>query len=330
MKIHLYLFIVMGVLLVGCRGSAPVETTVLRGSIAGYSILFEGLSGVPKVEEHGVMVGMIDGDDVTVAVIGNNTFTEDTLFQYGSVTKIITANVLGQLAVEGLVDLHGPLNDHLPASFQSAQWEKITIMQLASHVGGVPRMPPGLNGAPDNVRDFDRDALAASMSSTFVNNNGDLALYSNYGYVILGLVIEEATGMSYAEVVQARIFDPLGMETASMHGWASDDVAPALNANGNPTEIIDFDAAAAGGALRGSVADMLAFLEASIHACDGTDIVAQGACLAQDSTLRPSDKPTASWGLGWQFLTTARLAMGGKFKGDRRLLLYQLRKKKPL
>lgn len=313
-RIYLCLSIVLSFLVASCQGNQPVETTVLRGSIDKYPFLFENLSKVPKGEEHGVMVGMIDGDDVTIAVVGNNTFTEDTLFQYGSVTKIITANVIGQLAVEGLIDLHGPLNNHLPESFQSPKWEKTTILELASHVGGIPNMPPGISESAEDARTFDHDALTSAMATTSVNNTR-MATYSNYGFIILGLVIEEATGLSYAEAVQERVFDPMGMETASIHGWRGEDVAPPLTVNGNPTVVVDFDAAASAGALRGSVSDLLQFLDASIHACKGADIVAQGACLSQNSDLKPSDKTFASWGLGWQFFTDNSFGHGGIIQG---------------
>ena len=268
MKNRIYLWLVTCFLVIGCQGNHPVETTVLQGSIDAYSFLFEHLSRSHIAEDHGIMVGMIDGDDISIAVIGNNTFTEDTLFQYGSVTKVITAHVIAQLAVEGLIDLDAPLNNYLPDAFQSSQWEKTTIIELASHTGGVPRMPGGASESPKFALNFDRNALASAMGSTIVNP-GELVSYSNYGYIILGLVIEEITGLSYAEAVQERVFDPMGMETASIHGWRGNDVAPPLNGNGNPSVVVDFDQAASAGALRGSVTDLLGFLEASMHACKG-------------------------------------------------------------
>ena len=315
-KIYFFLCIVLSFMLISCQGNQSAEITVLRGSIDKYSILFENLSRVPTVEEHGVMIGLIDGDDVTIAVIGNPTFTEDTLFEYGSITKVITANVIGQLAVEGLVDLHGPLNDHLPDSFQSSKWENTTVLELASHVAGIPENPPGTSRSAEMARTFDRDALAVAMASIHVSGSRELAIYNCcFSYIILGLVIEEATGLSYAEAVQERIFDPMGMETASIHGWRGDDIAPPLNIYGNPSWFTDFDQAAPAGALRGSVSDILAFLDAAIHACQGDDIVAQGTCLPQNSDLRPSDKTTTSWGLGWQFFKDDTFGHGGLTDG---------------
>ena len=310
-RIYLYLCIVLSFLLVGCQEDQPVETTVLRGSIDNYEFLFEHLSRAHTVEEHGLMVGMIDGDDVSIAVIGNNTFTEDTLFQYGSVTKVITAQIIAQLAVEGLIDLNAPLNNYLPESFQSEQWEKVTVIELASHTGGIPRMPSGASESAQFALNFDRDALESAMGSTVVTGS-QMVSYSNYGFIILGLVIEEATGLTYAEAVQERIFDPLGMETASIHGWRGDDVAPPLNVNGKPSAVIDFAQAASAGALRGSVLDLLKFLDASLHACTGNDVVAEGACLSQNIDLKPS---LSSWGLGWQFMGEEIFGHGGQIDG---------------
>jgi len=136
------------------------------------------------------------------------------------------------------------------------------------------------------------------MARTRLDAAGARWRYSNYGYAVLGMVVERATGERYADLVTRRVLTPTGMHDATLDGWSSVDVAPPLTRRGRRARNWSFDAFAPAGALRGSIRDGLRFLRASMYPCDGIDPVARAGCIAQEPTGR-SPAPGSVMGLGW-------------------------------
>ena len=152
----------------------------------------------------------------------------DALFRVASVSKPITSAAIMKLVEEGKLTLHdrvAPLIAHLtPAQGATVdpRWEQITIRQLLNHTGGWDRDKP--NGGFDPM---DRPALAAAAvnapapasAETIIRymkgmpldfNPGERWVYSNFGYAILGRVIERLSGMPYEAYVRARVLQPVG------------------------------------------------------------------------------------------------------------------------
>jgi CubicO group peptidase (beta-lactamase class C family) len=152
----------------------------------------------------------------------------DALFRIASVSKPITAAAIMTLVEEGKLELDdrvGPFIAHLtpaPGATVDPRWEQITIRHLLNHSGGWDRTRP--DGGFDPI---DRPAIAAAAvnapapasSETLVRymkgmpldfNPGEKFAYSNFGYIILGRVIERVSGMRYEEYVRARVLQPVG------------------------------------------------------------------------------------------------------------------------
>ncbi len=152
----------------------------------------------------------------------------DALFRIASVSKPITAVAIMKLVEEGklrLDDRVAPFIAHLtpaPGATVDPRWEQITIRHLLNHTGGWDREKP--NGGFDPV---DRPSIAAAAvgapapasAETLIRymkgmpldfNPGEKWAYSNFGYIILGRVIERLSGMPYAEYVRARVLQPVG------------------------------------------------------------------------------------------------------------------------
>ncbi len=152
----------------------------------------------------------------------------DALFRIASVSKPITAVAIMKLVEEGklkLDDRVAPFIAHLtPAQGATVdpRWEQITIRHLLNHTGGWDRAKP--NGGFDPM---DRPAIAAAAvnapapasAETIIRymkgmpldfNPGEKYVYSNFGYAILGRVIERLSGMPYEEYVRARVLQPVG------------------------------------------------------------------------------------------------------------------------
>jgi CubicO group peptidase (beta-lactamase class C family) len=131
--------------------------------------------------------------------------TEDHIFEFGSIGKSFTAIVCLQLVEEGVLDLHAPVVDYLPWFFIPSRYEPITIHHLLTHTAGIVN---GSDFSPDPR--YEVWALRESEASA----PGVKARYSNAGYKLLGLLLENVTGKTYAQLVTERIFTPLGMTGA--------------------------------------------------------------------------------------------------------------------
>jgi CubicO group peptidase (beta-lactamase class C family) len=139
----------------------------------------------------------------------------DTKFRLGSITKQFTATVVLELVEERKLTLQTTLADALPY-YRKDTGGRITIHQLLNHTSGIP----SYTGLPGFFKDVSRDAYGVKE---FVSKycSGDLEFepgskfaYNNSGYFLLGAVIEQVTGRTYAQVVKERIFDPLGMRSS--------------------------------------------------------------------------------------------------------------------
>jgi len=137
----------------------------------------------------------------------------DTKFRLASVTKQFTAMLILQLSENGKLKLDGKISDYLP-DYPKANGSRITIYQLLTHTSGVPNY----TSLPDF---FQRHARNPYSPKDFLPVFSELPLefepgtaykYSNSGYFILGVIIEQLTGMSYAKALQEYIFKPLHME----------------------------------------------------------------------------------------------------------------------
>ncbi|HEX6367520.1 MAG TPA: serine hydrolase domain-containing protein [Longimicrobium sp.] len=152
----------------------------------------------------------------------------DALFRIASMSKPLTAAAIMKLVEEGKLELDdrvAPFIAHLtpaPGATVDPRWEQITIRHLLNHAGGWDRTRP--NGGFDPI---DRPAIAAAAvnapapasAETLVRymkgmpldfNPGEKFAYSNFGYIILGRVIERVSGMPYEEYVRARVLQPVG------------------------------------------------------------------------------------------------------------------------
>ncbi|MEU3555120.1 serine hydrolase domain-containing protein [Streptomyces fragilis] len=136
-------------------------------------------------------------------------------FRAGSTSKIVTASMVLQLAAEGRVDLDRPVQRYLPGLFPPA-FAPMTVRQLLNHTSGLK---PGASFG-DTTEEmwehrFDtltpQEVVAGSIAAGPGTTPGTVQRYSNIHYVVLGLMIEEVTGDTFAHQARVRVFRPLGM-----------------------------------------------------------------------------------------------------------------------
>lgn len=142
--------------------------------------------------------------------------TLDTPMFLASAGKMFTGVSVLQLADAGKIDLDAPLGTYL-TDYPNAEMAKVTIRQLLQHRGGAGDTGILARNESDNrarVRTID-DIIALNGDRAPNFAPGTQAEYSNYGFILLGAVIERVSGQSYYDYVADYVFAPAGMTGAS-------------------------------------------------------------------------------------------------------------------
>jgi CubicO group peptidase (beta-lactamase class C family) len=141
--------------------------------------------------------------------------TPATSYLWFSMTKIVTATAVMRLAEGGKLDLDAPADEYFRGLKVVSQPTPVTVRHLLSHSSGLANPLPIRWVRPANTPTSDQLAfvkrlLGKHRKLKFVP--GEKASYSNLGYLVLGQVISEITGIGYEEYVREEILAPLGMD----------------------------------------------------------------------------------------------------------------------
>lgn len=180
----------------------------------------------------GIAVGVVRGDSLVYAQgfgvadrDSEEPVTAETMFQIGSTTKSFTATMLAHLIEQGRISLDDPLSEHLPPEVAAPSAENgdvIRIRHLASHTSGLPRQPPTLRRLHGDypVLAFTHFELYQSIDESeleYVPGSG--FSYSNFGYSVLGHVLERVSGLPYETLLSDELFGPLEMSSSTVTIW---------------------------------------------------------------------------------------------------------------
>lgn len=295
---------------------APAQTTTPSSSAAPSDaeirrILAERID-VQK-QGVGIVVGVIDSHGRRVVAYGalengdKRPLDGDTIFEIGSITKVFTAILAADMAQRGEVKLDDPVQKYLPPTVKIPErgGEQITLIDLATHTSGLPRMPENFR-PKDPSRpyvDYTVDALYSFLSSYELRRDiGIKYVYSNLGFGLLGLGLAHRAGMDYEKLVVTRICDPLGMKSTRI---TLSEPSKRRFAAGHSSDLVtvpewDIPSLAGAGALRSSANDLLTFLAAIMGYTDNPLAAAQNTTL---SIRRPTGQPFMETGLGWDIDT---------------------------
>jgi len=138
--------------------------------------------------------------------------TLDTKFRIASASKPFTAMLILKLMDEGKLTLDGKLTDYLP-EFPGEKGDAITVHQLLTHTSGVMG-EPRLSDLEDIERlYYTRERLFQYIcEKELVYPPGNGREYSNFGYFLLGMIIEKVSGKPYGQLLQEKICGPAGMK----------------------------------------------------------------------------------------------------------------------
>ncbi len=138
----------------------------------------------------------------------------DMVFRLGSITKQFTAIAILMLAEEGKLALQDPIEKHLPG--YPTQGHVITIEHLLTHTSGIQSytdMPGWMTSRIQNPMSVE-ELVDGFKKEPMQFAPGTRWAYNNSGYVLLGAIVEKASGSTYEAFVRERIFRPLGMASS--------------------------------------------------------------------------------------------------------------------
>jgi D-alanyl-D-alanine carboxypeptidase len=150
----------------------------------------------------------------------NSAATPKTVYELGSVGKQFTAAAVMILVEEGKLSLDDKLTKYFPNA--PREWDRVTIRHLLTHTSGIQNHV----AVPGYIKIFKTDI---TFETTPARNEilkeffqlpmefepGETWAYDNTGYYLLGFIIEKASGQSYYQFLQERVFQPLGMKATT-------------------------------------------------------------------------------------------------------------------
>jgi serine-type D-Ala-D-Ala carboxypeptidase/endopeptidase len=138
-----------------------------------------------------------------------------SVLEAGSITKGVTALLLADLVISGVVALDDPVSEYLPLP----DLENVTLEHLATHRSGQPRMPRSWkNLLGESYKNWNLERLLGSIRPSMPTEQ---PRYSNLGFSLLGQALAAACGVEYEELVRDRILRRLGMEASGFDSPAS-------------------------------------------------------------------------------------------------------------
>jgi CubicO group peptidase (beta-lactamase class C family) len=179
---------------------AELEKSTSAGRFSGAVLLAR--SGKPVFEQ---TYGLADREH-------NVPNRLDTRFHIGSMNKMFTATAVLQLAQAGKINVNDPIGKYLTDYPNKDVATKVTVHHLLTHTGGTG----DIFGPQFDQHRFDlkqlRDYVALYGQRGPEFEPGSKHVYSNYGFLLLGVLIERVSGQSYYDYVRQHVFIPAGMK----------------------------------------------------------------------------------------------------------------------
>jgi CubicO group peptidase (beta-lactamase class C family) len=226
---------------------------------------------------------------------------DSSVVRIGSISKPFVATAVMQLVEQGKLDLHTDINQYLTAfQLESTFPEPVTLAHLLTHTGGFLDPPYVTYFDPQEVQPLE-PFLAANMPSP-TYPPGEVFNYSNYGYALAALIVEEVSGTPFDRYVEQNIFTPLKMAHSSYL------LSPPLLENmvtgywyrdgKQIPQLIDYDDDYPGGSIVSTAEDMSHFILANLG-----DGCYQGRCILKAATLAEMHQRQAETPLEGQNVT---------------------------
>lgn len=264
----------------------------------------------------GIVVGVIDPQGRRIIHYGSFDATHsrqvngDTLFEIGSITKVFTALALMNMAERGDLNLNDPISQFLPKAVKSPtrNGQEISLLNLATHTSGLPRLPANLTPADltNPYADYTIKQLYSFLSTYRLPRDiGSQYEYSNLGVGLLGHLLSLKAGVDYETLVVNQIAQPLQMHDTRIHLTSEQKLrlATGHNALGKPVPYWDLPTLAGAGALRSTANDLLQFLAANLQLSSSSVPAPLTAAMQKIQVVqKQTDTPGMAIAIGWHVL----------------------------
>ena len=242
---------------------------------------------------------------------GTTVVTGDARWHIGSISKTFTAALVMRSVERGVLDLNAPLEIYLPAyrDEMHSDWKSLTLEALLSHTSGLPaNASRSLTSRTYSDKPYEgrRNVLSEMWDKPLQAKTGRF-VYSNIGYVLAGIVIEEVTNKSWEELIVSEIARPFALTSLgfgapqeqdaprghqSFFGFRS-PVSPDDEMSDNPRWM------GPAGNLHLNMRDLARWGQLHLRACKGeaADFLAQSSCQRLQSPI------AEDYGLGWVLQT---------------------------
>jgi CubicO group peptidase (beta-lactamase class C family) len=244
----------------------------------------------------------------------------NTNYRLASVTKQFTAAAVLLLVEDGRVQLAEPVRRWLPEL--PATLDVVTVRHLLTHTSGVidyEDVTPASMTA--QLHDADVLEMLASQPKTYFAPGAGYR-YSNSGYALLALIVERASGKSFATFLAERIFRPLGMTATVAHEDGVSTVAhraygySATEQGWTRTDQSQTSAVLGDGGVYSSIED-LARWDAALY---DSRLLSRESLRLAFTPATPTDDPTIEYGFGWR-ITGETLWHSGETIGFRNVIV---------
>lgn len=276
---------------------------------------------IDKRQAKGIVVGLVEPDGTRRVLVfgeageGARPLAASSVFEIGSITKTFTGTVLADMVRRGQVKLDDPVGKYLPRGVRvpSFNGRQITLIDLATHMSGLPRLPTGYV-PPDPGNPYAhfaaKDLYAFLKRYELAREPGTKFEYSNLGMGLLGHALARAAGAdNFQTLVANRVLRPLGMSmtaygrTATLAPW----MTKGHNQQGAVAPYFDAGVLAGGGGLNSNVTDLMTYLDANIG--EPTSPLEHAMRDAHRGYRSP--RPGVELGLGWMTMTRGPLTLVG-------------------
>lgn len=228
--------------------------------------------------------------------------TPQTHFRIGSITKQFTAAAILKLQEQGKLNVQDKLSKYIP---DYPRGNEVTLHHLLTHTSGIHNYTNNPGFLEKTTTPVKLDELVRQIKmEPYDFDPGAKWSYSNSGYVLLGYIVEKASGQTYGDFLKASFFEPLGMKNTGVHHAGLQLANEALGYEFKQSQFSrakdwDMSWGAAAGGLYSTVGDLHRWNEEVFNG----KVLAEPSTQAAFTAVKTADGLSSGYGYGWGVMT---------------------------